>query len=329
MKNMLSLTKIGNLKLGIVKNGKPIQTSRILVTRPTKEGGENFQILDGFDSNGETKVNITLPFNDNSLNFEVNYVGFLQLNNVAYISKSKGLGEDLILYPLEVENFDLPSVNVGPLTEDLIKFYNLERTGFLKCMITGVSGFGEVFYFKTKSVHSIRAIEDQLRILSSLTGGNIAGIPLVLKPVKKDLDEKQILYISIAFEQDLISLGKLVKKALKNPVNIEAFEDDYIESRIPELVTLTETDIVKVERDLEDEIKIIQDQVSEEKAEETKEELVMKSIIADMNVELAVPNATIYAVFSAMKYDKVIFREFLSGKPTLQDCLLKLKELKN
>lgn len=30
-----------------------------------------------------------------------------------------------------------------------------------------------------------------------------------------------------------------------------------------------------------------------------------------------------------MKYDKVIFREFLSGKPTLRDCLLKLKELKN
>lgn len=119
---------------------------------------------------------------------------------------------------------------------------------------------------------------------------------MVLKPVKKDLDEKQILYISIAFEQDLISLGKLVKKALKNPVNIEAFENDYIESRIPELVTLTETDIVKVERDLEDEIKIIQGKVSEEKAEETKEELVMKSIIADMNVELAVPNATIYAV---------------------------------
>ena len=42
---MIRLPKIGNLKLGLVRNGKPIATSRILVTKATKEGLENFKIL--------------------------------------------------------------------------------------------------------------------------------------------------------------------------------------------------------------------------------------------------------------------------------------------
>ena len=37
---MIRLPKIGNLKLGLVRNGKPIATSRILVTKATKEGLE-------------------------------------------------------------------------------------------------------------------------------------------------------------------------------------------------------------------------------------------------------------------------------------------------
>lgn len=325
---MISLVKLGNLKLGLVKNGKPIQTQRILVTRATKEGGENFQILDGFNLDGEEKVEISLPFDDNHLNFEVNYVGFVKVNDVEYISKAKAIGDDLILYPLNVEDFDLPAIKVGPLTEELIGTYNLERTGFLKCMLNKISGFGEVFYFKTKSVHSIRAIEDQLEILKHLTKGKIAGIPLVLKPVKKDIDEKQVLYVSLSFEGKLNELSEAIKERSNSYIDFEAFEKAYVESRIPNIRDFDAGIEIKVERDTEQEIAEIQNQAEENKKEETAEEVLMKKLLKDNDIELTVPEQTLYAVFSALKFDEAVFVDFIKTDLTIQSCLLKLKELK-
>lgn len=326
---MLSLTKLGNLKLGIVRNGKPIQTERILVTKATKEGEENFQILDGFNPDGEEKVKISLPFDSIDLNFEVNYVGFVTVNDVEYISKASDIGEDLILYPLDVLDFNLPSIKIGALTEEMIETYNLEKTGFLKCMVENVSGFGEVFYLKTKSVHSIRAILDQLKILTSLTGGYLSGVPLVLKAIKKDIKEKQIVYVSVSYEGSLKDLSSYISDRKNSEINFQNFEDFYVESRIPNIVEYDNKATIKIERDTEQEITEIQNQAEKEKAIETKEDVLLSKLIKDAKVELTVPRETIYAVFKAMKFNEEEFTNFIKDDVTLQKCLLKLKESRN
>lgn len=323
---MLSLTKLGNLKLGIVRNGKPIQTERILVTRATKEGEENFQILDGFNPDGEEKVKISLPFDNIDLNFEVNYVGFVTVNNVEYISKASDIGEDLILYPLDVSDFELPSIRIGALTEEMIETYNLERTGFLKCMVEGVCGFGEVFYLKTKSIHSIRAIVDQLTILTKLTNGHLSGIPLVLKAVKKDIKEKQVVYVSISYEGSLKDLSTYITDRKNSEVDFKDFEDFYVESRQPTIVEYDNKTELKIERDTEQEITEIQTQAEKEKVTETKEDILLNKIIKDEKIILSVPRETIYAVFKAMKFNVEEFTAFIKDEVTLQKCLLKLKE---
>lgn len=326
---LLSLTKIGNLKLGIVKNGKPIQTTRILVTRPTKEGGENFQILDGFNPEGEEKVNIRLPFDDISLNFEVNYVGFLTIDGKEYISKAEDIGKDILLYPLNVEDFELDIINAGKLTEKKIVSYNMEKTGFLKCMLEGYSGLGEVFYLKTKSINTIRAINDQLKLLKALTRGALAGIPLTLKPIKKDVGEKQVLYVSISFNQDMLfDLGDYVYERENSPLDFEAFEKLYIEARTPDkIVKLSECKDkeFKVEKDTEKEIQELEKEADEAKNELNEEEEIIKNLTS----EYPVPFATFLAIYNAMEQNIEEFKEFLnSGDITLQKCLLTLKNMR-
>lgn len=233
MTDLLSLTKIGNIKLGRVVNGNPLALERMLVTRATKENEENFQPYPNFDKKGLDKLTITLPFNDNDLNFEVNYITFLEVDKVEYIAKSPEIGKEIILHPLNPEDFDKPSIDFGKLKEDMIEKYGFKYTGFLKVMIPGVSSFGEVFYFKTGSINTIRAIKDQLKITKTLLGGKIANIPLVLKPVKKDIsDGTQVVFLSIGLDTNRQALRE-VSEDISVPAvfNFDEVDKLYKESR--------------------------------------------------------------------------------------------------
>lgn len=304
---MLSLTKIGNIKLGIVKNGKPIQTSRILITKATKEGQENFQILENFSPDGEDKVNITLPFDQPNLNFEVSYVGFLTIDGKDYMSKSEGLEKPILLFPLNVEDFGLPVYEVGLLDENMIEHYNMEKTGFLKCMIDNVSGFGEVFYFKTKSINSIRAINDQLNIIYSLTGGKLAGIPLVLKPIKKDLEDKQILFLSLSYEGSLSSLNNFVVDRNNDVLNFSALEELYKSSRETNGIELDPELKIKIDKDADKEMIEIKE-LAEGKEEIVSEaDIALKEIIGDFD---KIPLATLKQLF--LKLGNADFIDFFN-----------------
>lgn len=257
---MIRLPKIGNLKLGLVRNGKPIATSRILVTKATKEGLENFKILDGFNEDGVETVNISLPFDDINLNFEVSYTGFLTINGIEYIAKAEDIGSDILIYPLEIENEDKTSYNVGALTEEFVEKFAMSRTGLLRCMLENYSGFGEVFYLKTQSINTIEVIRSQLKIISSLTANRLAGIRLRLRAIQKDIDDKSITYISISptetLNEDIMNRG--ITK-----IQYKAFQDIYMSSRERSTTNCTVEELfsnleVKVERRYEDEVKIIE-----------------------------------------------------------------------
>lgn len=342
MKNIISFPKIGNLKLGIVRNGKPVQTTRVLVTLPTKEGTENFKIYPGFSDEGEISVAVTLPFDDPALNFEVNYVGFLTVSDVEYIAKAEKLGDNLLFYPMNPEDFEKKVIDAGELTLELIEKYNLIKTGFLKVMIKNVSGFGEMFYFKTKSVNTIRTINDQLAIIGALTNGKVACLPLVLKPVKKDIGDKSIVFMSISFADDIVPTGgfNLMKPSLRNyiderkesPVSIDGLEKLYKESR-----ELTEDDIisladetmisavVKVDKDTDKEISEIMTEA--QKATMTADEIYVHEFVESNSLDI--PKGMAFAVFNAFKGDKEPFEAFILGNPTPMQCAAKINETDN
>lgn len=333
MQNILTFPKIGNLKLGIVRNGKPIQTSRILVTLPTKEGTENFKIYPGFNEDGEDFVKCSLLFDDNKLNFEINYVGFLTIDKVDYIAKAEDIGSILYFYPLNVENFDKKIINAGELTQEKIDLYCLEKTGFLKVMVNDVSGFGEMFYFKTKSINTMKTISDQLNTLSILTNGKIAGMPLVLKPVKKDSGENQVIFLSIAFDgaiysnQNRASMDRYLSFRDKSKILFDNLEIVYNESRIVDeesQIPLADVDesLIKMNKDVEKEIEILIR--NEENKELSETELYVQELITELQIDL--PLGLVVAVLGAFDGDKDSLLEFLKSEPTPSQCIAKINK---
>lgn len=322
MNSYLSLTKIGNLKLGIVNDGQPIQTENILVTLPTKEGTSNFKVFPGFNPKGEKEVEVSLVFNKPELNFEVNWIGFVQIDEAEYIVRATDLGEKLIMSPLYPDiNTDMEEMEHGVLTQDKIEEFQMERTGFLKVMLTGVSSFGEVFYLKTKSANSIRAISDQLRILDVLTDGHSAGIPLVIKPIKKDVNDKQVVYVTIGFNGDISkSLSNVVSDLKNSPLNFKALENLYEESR-------ESTPTVRFNDVKEDyEIKVLSNKdsgiaksvtVSEDEASDPVVEYVVELVNSLENTK-GIPLTQFKALFGSYKGNKKAFEEFLSKEENLK-----------
>ena len=244
MTDLLSLTKIGNIKLGKVVNGNPLALEKMIVTRATKENAENFQPYPGFETDGLESLTVTLPFDSVALNFEVNYITFIEVDKVEYIAKSPNVGEDVLLYPLNPEDFDKKIINFGALTTKMIESYEFRYTGFLKVMIPEISNFGEVFYFKTGSINTIRAITDQLTITKTILKGKLTKVPLELKPVKKDLaDGTQVVFLSIGLNDKTIYEYLERRKDLDAVFDFEAFDKLYYESRTQE-----EEDIVKIDK---------------------------------------------------------------------------------
>lgn len=319
--NNLSLTKIGNLKLGIVNDGQPIQTENILVTLPTKAGLANFKIFPGFCDKGEKKVEVSLAFNKPELNFEVNYVGFLQVDDVDYIIKASEMDEDLKMYPLYPDlNPDMPVISHGKLTNEKISFFNMERTGFLRVMLKDVSSFGEVFYLKTKSINSIRAISDQLRILDTLTDGNSAGIPLVIKPIKKDVNDKQIVYVSIGFEGDVTKdLSDIVTNLKNSSLNFDKVEEMYEAAREDyELVNYddeSENYTFKVLSDGDSGVATI---ITADSAPASKSAGYIATVMNSLEDTKGIPLPQFEALYNSFKGNKKAFEEFLENPENIK-----------
>lgn len=311
---MIRLPKIGNLKLGLVRNGKPIATSRILVTKATKEGLENFKILDGFNEDGVETVNISLPFDDINLNFEVSYAGFLTIDGIEYIAKAEDIGSDIFIYPLEIENEDKTSYNVGALTEELIEKFAMSRTGLLRCMLENYSGFGEVFYLKTQSINTIEVIRSQLKTISSLTGDRLAGIRLRLRAIQKDIDDKSITYISISptetLNEDIMNRG--ITK-----IQYKAFQDMYVLSRERSTTNCTVEELfsnleVKVERRYEDEVKIIEREADASTTVNSELEQVLVNKFPGGCPVKAISLQPLFEALSREDFDTFISKEGLS-----------------
>jgi len=279
------LIKIGNIKTGVVNNNLPIALDKMIVTLPSKDDSENFLPHPAFLREGEPQMldslTVSLPFNDPKLNFEVSYIGFAEIDNIPYILKSEDIGKPLYAFPLGEQNEDKTVYEVvKKLSEENIGTFGLRLNGLLRVYISGVSSIGEVFFYKTSSINSIKAIQSQLELLHSMTKGHLAYIPLTLKVVSKETDKGTIHYLSIGYGllkvlDPIDMLEKLETEVSKlvalegSSISIEAFEKTYKEER--------EKEVKKAKAMTKKEIEgmIVETSISENK--ETEEEGVPKT----------------------------------------------------
>jgi len=290
------LTKIGNFKLGAQRAGKVIAFEKILVTGASKNGKENFSPFNGFSAEGEDEVYISLPFNSPELNFEVNYVSFIKVDNVEYIIKAGKINDDIIGYPLNAEDFDKPPVDFGKLNQESIERFSMEKTGLLKAMIPSVSSFGEVFYLKTKSIHTINAIQNQLAITNALLGG-LANYPLTLKALRKDVSNgNTITYLSVGLDMERLREYKESDEYLDDTLDYQLFEDLYVQS-------LSDVTVVKASNS---KITVLKDDFTETVSifsqKEEFLELIKNSGVDDAHVDVILKNANSKTIVTILKY---------------------------
>jgi hypothetical protein len=297
MENILALTKIGNIKIGAQSKNGPIALDRFLITEATKDGEENFKIYPNTKEEGYTKINITLPFNQPELNFEVGKIAFYYINNKEYMLKLNEKTGSIIAIPLSV---DAEPILIKEEAEELdLQLYNLEEQGLLRAYIDGFSGIGEVFFFKTKSKNTITAIQNQLKILHSLTGGILAFIPLELKIHQKDStivvekdgellkQSKKYSFVTItnsdAINNGIKGLSDCVERVKESTLNVKAFEELYIKSR--EITKADEEKFLTLE-DLKksDNFSIMWSELAELKSEAPKDEVATEEDTTEKDV---------------------------------------------
>ena len=298
------LVKIGNIKIGEKRKGKPIVREGLLVTQAVKDNEEEFFLpFPGFTRSGEESLEITLPFDNPDLNFEVGYVSFgnVRFFTEEYIKLRKTNPEEaekmeeekkyekivpymireindkgtklIIGVPLSeyAPDVQAPFLYFSKSSEEMKKELKMELTGILKVMIHGVSGWGEVFHFKTKGKITINAIKHQLQTIDKITKGKTAGLVLKMKAFRKQFKDRVFPFVDISLPAtDMTKLKDITSAHLaarKDEIlDIKELEREYAD-RYPSLTEFfkgykTKFDIEFEEN--EDVIHEIEDEESEE-----------------------------------------------------------------
>ena len=304
----MNLVKIGNIKIGEKRKGKPIVREGLLVTQAVKDNEEEFFLpFPGFTRSGEESLEIVFPFDDPNLNFEMGYVSFgnvrfftekyIQLKaknpeeaenlsdeekyekKVPYIIKEiNDKGTKLIVgIPLSeyAPDVQAPFLYFSRSSEEMKKELHMELTGILKVMIHNVSGWGEVFHFKTKSKVTINSIQNQLKIIDKMTNGKTAGLVLKMKAYRKQYQDKVFPFVDIALPATEMTRIKEVLsahlEARKNePFDIKELEREYL-NRYPCLADFYKGYKTKFDIEFEENEDIIHE-ISDEEDEEAIEE---------------------------------------------------------
>lgn len=196
--------KLGNIKIGGTENGLPQQFTQLFVTKASKNGEEKFEAFNDNYKDGLDSISVTLPFvEDINKNFDSGLISFILINDsVKYYAKDvKG---EILLFPLQPNfknpNLDLPVIKLGK-TEDWLTKLDMKNRAILYLYISKKTNEqvieleGEsagVFLFKTASAHSIKDIQNTLKLVDGF--------------------EKSVLRLSeFKFEMHsrLLNLGKL------------------------------------------------------------------------------------------------------------------------
>lgn len=130
------------------------------------------------------------------------------------------------------QEFPCPCERQDPLYQGKDKCKTL---GTLQVLIEGVDRIGGVWKFRTTSWNSVNAILSSLALIKTITGGPLAGIPLVMVLSPKTVtvpttgQNMVVFVVSLEYrgpEKDLAELGyELAKRRMEHRVRMETIEE--------------------------------------------------------------------------------------------------------
>jgi hypothetical protein len=181
------LTECGKIKIGVKgdmrtsKGGKdfqpPQKLDHFVITTLTRGPDNNFlrdEEIHGRLGEKPTDIPIRLLFNDPFLNFQTVYAAF---KGSQRFCTGDGEEAERLQDNGTVKHIGCPCQLLDPGYQGADK---CKINGTLSVVIDGAAVVGGVWKLRTTSINTCQGIASSLTLLSGLTGGQIAGIPLML-----------------------------------------------------------------------------------------------------------------------------------------------------
>lgn len=214
------LPERGHIKIGMKgakrdsSGGKPFQPPQkldhFIITTMTRGPDGNFTADDALmaaiaERSGEpvaklTRIPIRLLYDDLALNFATRYAAY-ERPGKPFCSGNGKMAQELQADGKYAERL-CPCDRVGQGFTASTGNPKCKPNGILTCEIDGAKSIGGVWKFRTTSWNTIRAILGQLAYYQTLTGGPLAGLPLVMTvgPKQVTVDDKQQTIFMVGVE---------------------------------------------------------------------------------------------------------------------------------
>jgi len=265
----LSLPEIGKIKIGMKgkvmtsRGGKkfqpPSKLDHFLITKLDRDGSGNFvkdekmHKLIGSDTPKE--IPIMLMFNDVEANIQTRLVCY---NGKKVWCSGDGESAQQATMVDNQLNYSVRNKVACPckrLEQDHKGKDRCKPSGRLSCLIKGAEIVGGCWVLRTTSWNTIQSILGSLHFIKSITNGELAGIPLVLRLNPKQVttpDNKSMTaqIVSILYKGEITQLRQL---ALANATERVTAKIDIRQVEQQLLSSLTEEDVTPTDADYIDE----------------------------------------------------------------------------
>ena len=239
-----ALTTRGNIKIGQKgkvrksQSGKdwqpPEKLDHFQVTTLERAADGNYKRDEKFhEKHGDkpTEIAVKLLYDDPSLNFPTRLAAYK--GTTLFCTGDGEIASRLNSATGEYEQIKCPCERQDPKYKGLDK---CKMNGKLNVLLRGHGGVGGVWTFRTTSFHSITGILSSIMYIKTITGGQIAGIPLKLTVTPKGATDDNgkaitIYVVSLIYdggdEEELERVGHEIALArASSRLKIEAIEEE-------------------------------------------------------------------------------------------------------
>jgi len=219
--------KLGNIKIGQVINGQPTMLNKLVLTKPVKEGDDNFVKYEGCE-NGYSTLKVRLPFVNNLINsFDTRESSFITINDIKYIARD--LDGEVYAFLLENQGPNsIPVIHMGSAANIGAKL-GLQTRALLNVFVMNdtdddfLGGKLGTFTFKTSSANSLYEIQNALNSVSHINPDILRLASFTLEVTSKkssNSDVGEVTYVRL-LPPSLKSIAAAAKTAKESPEVLE------------------------------------------------------------------------------------------------------------
>ncbi len=266
-----SLPERGKIKIGkkgeprTSQGGKkyspPVKLDHFIITGMDRDKDDNFipdvALMEaiaentGQDPKKLTRIPVRLLYNDPALNMGTRYAAYK--GQSVWCSGNGETAQRAVTKPGQYEACECPCERIEQGYEGNPK---CKINGVLSVLIDGAPGVGGVWKFRTTSFNSVDGLAGSLAFMATMTGGQLANLPLVLVLREKmgilpDGKQQKIYIVAIEYAGNLDELRDAgYKIALENSkANLRI---EHIEAEARKIMELGDAEAVFPDDDADD-----------------------------------------------------------------------------